>query len=85
MQIDVDVPILHLNDLKKPDVMQLVRDTFKVSVRSRRTRPRLSREDRGQSSLRDTAFAFSCEEGLIAFDYDLENGPGIFRASDWRV
>ena len=62
--------ILHLNELKEPDVLQLVRDTFSASTAEARDLAQvLHRQERRQSLYLTQFLHFLCDEGLIAFDY----------------
>src|SRR6476660_2294586 len=69
-QADVDVQILHLDDLKEPDVLQLVRDTFNASVADARDLARVLHANTGGNALYVTQLLhFLCDEALIAFDH----------------
>ena len=69
-QADVDVQILHLDDLKEPDVLQLVRDTFNASVAEARDLAKVLHANTGGNALYVTQLLhFLCDEGLIAFDH----------------
>ena len=63
-QADVDVQILHLDDLKEPDVLQLVRDTFNASVAEARDLAKVLHANTGGNRLiRDAASAFPVRRG----------------------
>jgi len=68
-QANVDVQILHLDDLKEPDVLQLVRDTFNASMAEARDLGHVLHANTGGNALYVTQLLhFLCDEGLIAFD-----------------
>jgi predicted ATPase/class 3 adenylate cyclase len=70
MQSSVDVRILHLNELKEPDVLQLVRDTFSASTSEVCDLARVLHARTGGNPLYATQLLhFLYDEGLIAFDY----------------
>src|SRR6476660_3570306 len=67
---NVDVQILHLDDLKEPDVLQLVRDTFNAPVAEARDLAHVLHANTGGNALYVTQLLhFLCDEALIAFDH----------------
>src|SRR6476646_6129110 len=68
-QADVDVQLLHLDDLKEQDILQLVHDTFNASVADARDLAHVLHANTGGNALFVTQLLhFLCDEGLIAFD-----------------
>jgi predicted ATPase/class 3 adenylate cyclase len=66
----VDVHFLHLHELKGPDVLRLIRDTFDASTAEARDLAQLLHSRTGGNPLYVTQLLhFLCDEGLIAFEY----------------
>ena len=69
-QSDVDVEVLELTELKEPDLLQLVRDTFTVSTAGARDLAQVLHWKSGGNPLYLTQFLpYLCDAGLIAFDH----------------
>jgi predicted ATPase/class 3 adenylate cyclase len=70
MEAGIDVQILHLNEIKEPDVLQLIRDTFNASSPEVRELSQVLHAKTGGNPLYlRQLLHFLCDEGLIAFEY----------------